>query len=90
MPVPALVIEPVGTVGEDVADPVQSLDIVDQCRASEDADLGNIGRTVAREAVRIRKDCSPKKSNSPSTFNTFSESEYGCFTEISTSPIRMK
>ena len=51
MPVPALVVEPVGTVGEDVADPVQSLDIVDQCRASEDADLGNIRRTVAGEAA---------------------------------------
>ena len=51
MAILALIVEPVGAMVEDVADPVQRLDIVDQCRAPEDADLGNIGRAVARQAA---------------------------------------
>ena len=47
----ALRVEPVGAILDNVADPVQRLDIIDQRRAPENAVFGNIGRAVAWQAV---------------------------------------
>src|SRR6185312_4384905 len=48
---PALAREPVRPLLDDVAHPIERLDIVDEGRPSEQADLRGIGRLVARQAA---------------------------------------
>src|SRR5471030_1443518 len=43
--------EPVGTLLDDVANPPQGLDVVVERRTAKQADLGDVGRTMARQAT---------------------------------------
>ena len=49
--VAALAGEPIGPLLDDVANPVNGLDIVDQGRTAEQPDLGGVGRAVAGQAA---------------------------------------
>ena len=43
--------EPVSALLKDLSDPINGLDIVDQCWAAKDTILRNIGRSVPRKAA---------------------------------------